>query len=325
MSFEKVTLSNQILEKLKLIQKDLKDENVESSPLWATLWPKNNEEKPELEHEESSQASEDSQANNFSTYVPSTQFYFTQVERTNNLENKVSQINDVAESIYEGLEKSKGNLNFAYLENLTNKEIEKTFNDLGQRLSIKGVYNLCCSLKQMNVEQQIKFISFICSNILLPKIIALEEPSRTLSSAVIECVELFPEDLQKLILIPIANKDLIDYTIITSIIKHFSAERKFIFIIEFIETISELRKWHLSVLQITLFVKIDSSSKDKLINLLLDKALLFSKDKEFGKFLLSFVKTNSPFSDDQLESLKETVSLNESIFKRTLETILINI
>lgn len=63
-------------------------------------------------------------------------------------------------------------------------------------------------------------------HILWLKIVELKEPSRLLSSAIRECIRKFPDEIQRLIYIPILNTELKDTTLITIIINAFDSQRK---------------------------------------------------------------------------------------------------
>lgn len=57
------------------------------------------------------------------------------------------------------------------------------------------------------------------------QIIALEEPSRLLLSGVTECVQKFPDDIQKLIFIPLLNVDLKDTSVVNAIANASESQR----------------------------------------------------------------------------------------------------
>lgn len=110
------------------------------------------------------------------TQIPSTQFYFTQVggniiKDIEDRENNALQICDIIEVLYEGLERNNGKLDFVHLENLSNNDLVKVFTDLGEKLSVKGTYNLCLSTKDINQEEGIKYMGLVCTHVLLPKVL----------------------------------------------------------------------------------------------------------------------------------------------------------
>lgn len=191
------------------------------------------------------------------TQIPSTQFYFTQVGGNNikdmtDREDIALQICDIIEVLYEGLERNNGKLEFVHLENLTNNDLIKVFIDLGEKLSIKGTYNLCLSTKDINLEEGIKYMGLVCTHVLLPKvlvaiyysllkinfiiytfiqIIKLEESSRLITSGIEECVEHFPDEVLKFIFIPILNIDLKDASIMNVIVNTFQPAKRSVLIL----------------------------------------------------------------------------------------------
>lgn len=64
---------------------------------------------------------------------------------------------------------------------------------------------------------------------------------------------------------------------------------------------------------------------DKVIKLFLGKALYYSKDKNFGKLVLSFLKSNTILSEKQKNQIAEITAVNETFFKKPIENILNNI
>lgn len=62
----------------------------------------------------------------------------------------------------------------------------------------------------------------------------------------------------------------------------------------------------------------------KVIKLLSGKALCYSKDKNYGKLILSFLKINTTLSEEQKNSMLEIAAINETLFKRPIENILGN-
>lgn len=68
----------------------------------------------------------------------------------------------------------------------------------------------------------------------------------------------------------------------------------------------------------------DPNMIDKIIKLFSDKALYYSKDKNFGKLVLSFLKINTTLSEEQKNVMVEVVAVNETLFKKPIENILRN-
>lgn len=106
--------------------------------------------------------------------VPSTQFYFTQAERTfvetSNTSAALPQRCDILESACESLERNNGRLDFVQLENLSNEDLIPVVDEMAGKLSMKGIYNLCASMNNMTIEQKIKYLNVLCTHLLLPKV-----------------------------------------------------------------------------------------------------------------------------------------------------------
>jgi len=93
---------------------------------------------------------------------------------------------------------------------------------------------------------------------------------------------------------------------------------------EFLANTEELKSWHVSVLQNFLSVRLDHNMIDKVTKLFSGKALCYSKNKNFGKLLLSFLKINTILSEEQKNLMREIIAVNETLFKRPMENILRN-
>lgn len=107
--------------------------------------------------------------------VPSTQFYFTQAERTyvETSETSVAALpekSDILESACESLERNNGRLDFTQLESLSSEDFILVVDEMAGKLSPKGIYNLCASLNNMTIEQRIKYVNILCTRLLLPKV-----------------------------------------------------------------------------------------------------------------------------------------------------------
>lgn len=109
---------------------------------------------------------------------PSTQFYFTQVERivqpivtAEESATAPLQKYDILESLCEGLEKNNGKFDFAQLKNLPDEDIVPLVDELSKKLSSKGIYNVCQSMNDMTIEEKMKYLNTLCTHLLLPKVI----------------------------------------------------------------------------------------------------------------------------------------------------------
>ncbi|XP_076638484.1 uncharacterized protein LOC143350323 isoform X1 [Colletes latitarsis] len=319
-------LSEYTIEKLKAIKETLKNDIIQADPLWNIVRGKEEEEMYISEEEITDESSKDDNASSMilDDVEPSTQFYFTQLGKNfDKIEKQTTtQKSDIVECLFEGLECSNGKLDLNQLENLADEELVDVVCQLKKKLSIMGTYNLCSSMNNMTLEQQMKYIAIFLSHLLLPKIIALEEPSRLLLSVIIECVQKFPDDVQKLIFIPLLNVNLKEVTIVNAIANAFGPQRNIVLITEYLSHAKELKSWHLPILCNLISIKTDIATNDKLIQLLSQAALDFAKDKNFGKLVLLFIKVNTNFSEQQLYLLREIANINQTLFKRPIQNIL---
>ncbi|XP_012150020.1 uncharacterized protein LOC105663731 isoform X2 [Megachile rotundata] len=337
-------LSQYTMERLDVIKEKLREDTSKSDPLWQIIIGKETDEEKEEgeggqeEEEEDDVFKEENVAEeevlnernvNNTLSKPyneftSTQFYFTQVDKSCEKENKQERIKkfDILECLFEGLEGPNGKLDLSQLDSLTDEELLEIVCELEKKLSMLGTYNLCCSLNNMTLEQQIKYATIFHKHLLLPKIIALDKPSRLLVSVISEQVKKFPNDIEKLIFIPLLNVDLKDTTIVNAIINAFEPERNISLIREYLAHVKELKAWHLSILHSLISTKTDITTNDKLIQLLSEKAFDFAKNKDFGKLILSFIKINANFSDQQKHLLREIANINQTLFKNPIQNML---
>lgn len=93
---------------------------------------------------------------------------------------------------------------------------------------------------------------------------------------------------------------------------------------EFLTHVKELKSWHISILQNFLSRRLDHDMIDKIIKLFSEKELHYSKDKNFGKLVLSFLKINTALTEEQKNIMAEVVAVNETLFKKPMEIILKN-
>ncbi|XP_020290683.1 uncharacterized protein LOC109858110 isoform X2 [Pseudomyrmex gracilis] len=329
--FQEYAISEKTVARLESIREALKDNIIRANPMWKLLAGENKEEMCSEDEDND----EDDKSNNsesqlmFDQLMPSTQFYFTQVERIIEKPKRpvdtVMQKCDILESVCENLERNNGRMNFAQLENLSSDDFVLLVDELTKKLSLKGIYNLCQSMmNDMTVQQEMKYLNTLCTHLLLPKIVQLKEPSRLLSSAIRECIRKFPDEIQRFIYIPILNTELKDTTLITIIINAFDSQRKPVLIEKFLTYVEELKLWHIPILQNFLSVRFDSNMIDKVTKLFLEKAVCYSKNKNFGKLILSFLKSNTTLSEEQKNRIAEVAAVNETFFKKLIENILSN-
>ncbi|TGZ51523.1 uncharacterized protein [Temnothorax longispinosus] len=331
--FQKYTISEEIMTRLESVREALKDDIAQANPMWKIIAGQNKEEICS-ESEDSDNTDEptdnsESQimcATDQSVPLQSTQFYFSQVERVAEPEKSATvalpQKCDILECACENLERNNGRLDFAQLESLSDEDLVPLVDEMREKLSLKGIYNLCLSMSDMTIEQKMKYINTFCTHILLPKIVELEEPSRLLSSAIVECIKIFPDEVQQFIFVPILNTELKDITLVTTIVNTFDQERKAILLEEFLACVQEMKLWHISILQNFLSIRLDHNMTDKVIKLFSEKALNYSKDKNFGKLVLSFLKVNTALSEEQKSIMTEVAAVNETLFKKPIESIL---
>ncbi|XP_050466346.1 uncharacterized protein LOC126859273 [Cataglyphis hispanica] len=329
--FQKYTLSEETTARLESIRDMMKDNIAQANPLWKVIARENKEEIcSESENSDNDDESNhnESQMIHDQLVLPSTQFYFTQTERTFIESEKSVTVSpqrcDILESACESLERNNGRLDFAQLENLSNEDLIPMVNEMAKKLSPKGIYNLCTSLNNMTIEQRIKYLNILCTHLLLPKIIELEEPSRLLSSAIVECIKNFPDEIQQFIFVPLLNAELKDTMLIITIVNTFDLQKKIVLLEEFLTYVKELKPWHLSILQNFLSVRLDHNMVDKITKLFSGKALYYSKDKTFSKLILSFLKMNTELSQEQKNVMAEVVAVNETLFRKPMENILKN-
>ncbi|XP_076657420.1 uncharacterized protein LOC143361712 [Halictus rubicundus] len=320
-------LSQYTVEKLKPIKETLKKNTHQVDSLWTVVTGK--EENKIYTEEETTDESDEDEDNGSSkmpncTQRPSTQFYFTQFG--NNFEREIKQTSvqkcDIVEYLFESLECPNGKLDASLLENLKDEEFLEVVRSLEKKLSMTGTYNICCSLNNMSLEDRTKYASVFYTYLLLPKIIVMEGPSRMLLSVIVESIQKFPDDIQKLIFFPLLNIDLKDTTIVNVIANTFEHQRSPVLIAEYLSNAKELKLWHLPVLHHLISARLDDATKEKFLQLLSVKALDFSREKNFGKLVLLFIKINVNFSEQQKFLLLEIANMNQTFFKKPIQNML---
>ncbi|XP_020290634.1 uncharacterized protein LOC109858110 isoform X1 [Pseudomyrmex gracilis] len=183
--FQEYAISEKTVARLESIREALKDNIIRANPMWKLLAGENKEEMCSEDEDND----EDDKSNNsesqlmFDQLMPSTQFYFTQVERIIEKPKRpvdtVMQKCDILESVCENLERNNGRMNFAQLENLSSDDFVLLVDELTKKLSLKGIYNLCQSMmNDMTVQQEMKYLNTLCTHLLLPKIMRFALRSR---------------------------------------------------------------------------------------------------------------------------------------------------
>lgn len=88
---------------------------------------------------------------------------------------------------------------------------------------------------------------------------------------------------------------------------------------EFANRTTELKQWHFFILNIFPSIKLEDSSRNKLLKLYVRKANTFSDNKDYAKLVHSFAKTNTPFTEEEKSMLVEIATLNQTIYKKLIE------
>ncbi|KAK0181595.1 hypothetical protein PV327_003867 [Microctonus hyperodae] len=340
--FEEYSLSNDSIVKLKINNELLLKQNLQlPEPAWSTLFKIENEE-TSIINDENDVVIDINENNNSQNSMPkedekiiSSQFVSTQIEPKKKHivipqvihQEHGSELMNIVDSIYEQLEDSNGILSSDDFKNLKQVDIDEIMERLSQQLSINGIYNLCNSLCNLEIDITMEFVKAICSKILLQRIIDLEksqQAANVIPKIIDKMTKKFPEDIYRWIFIPMINADIKDTTVISTIIKFFMGQRKLLLINDFLITAKELKLWHTTILTLIIDIKINDKTKDRLLALLVEKASVFSNDKNYSKFILSFIKTNSPFSESQLRILDEIIAVNITIFKTPMKITLQN-
>ncbi|XP_012276139.1 uncharacterized protein LOC105697417 [Orussus abietinus] len=331
--FPKCSLSENALQMLSSIRDAMRSNNFPGSENWEEITGEclDTPEDMEIEEcvsEDGNRTSSQNSVNDISQLqdILATQNFFTKNDRPdNNLValQGVLEVTDITESLYEVLE-NNGRFDFSSIESISTDEVSAVVQNLKPRLSPNGIYNLARSICSMDIDQRIKYIGPFCTNLLLPNIITPERPSRLIYSAISECIEVFPDDMKKLILHPLLNVDVKDTTAIDSIVNCFTQVQWPDLTSNFLLIVKDLKQWHIAILHTLTSTNLEESMKDKLLTLLQIKALQFSTDKNYGKCLLNFLKNNKSFTAQQQDLLKEIVAVNETVFKKPLENMIKN-
>lgn len=90
-------------------------------------------------------------------------------------------------------------------------------------------------------------------------------------------------------------------------------------------TVRELKAWHIPILSYLLVNKMDNSLKGRLIKILSEKATNFATDPTYSLLIISFIRINSPFTDEQKSMLAEISAVNKSKHKDNLNAYCLKI
>lgn len=75
-------------------------------------------------------------------------------------------------------------------------------------------------------------------------------------------------------------------------------------------------------MQDLLVTNLDEGVKEKILNLLWKKSYDFSKDKNYGKLVLNFLKTNPSTTAEQKHLYEEIISVHNTLFKKLIDKTL---
>ena len=91
----------------------------------------------------------------------------------------------------------------------------------------------------------------------------------------------------------------------------------------FLTTIHELKEWHVDILSQLINVKIpEDGMKNRLLDILFEKASVYSGNKNYSKFIISFIKLNSPFTEDEKNLLGQLVAENKTMFRNVMNNLI---
>ncbi|XP_046474742.1 uncharacterized protein [Neodiprion pinetum] len=324
--FVKYSLSASSMDRLNPIRDQSMHQTSEMKNAWRIIsWVEPEQITVEEDDKDNVQATVNraiSSQDGISESIQATQYGFTQVERSGSTFGSICSIENFADYLYESLECANGKLEVDHIHNITDSELSSIVNDLSKKLSYKGIYNLCHSVCGMDMKLSERLISLLCKNILLTAIISIEEPSRLLNAAITECVGKFPEDVENLVFIPSLNSDLKEITTILSITSSLDNQQKRAYISDFSTKVKDLKQWHILVLQDLVVANIDDNIKEKVLGLLWKKSYDFSRDKNYGKLILSILKTNPPTTVQQQHFYEEIVADHNTLFKKLMAKML---
>uniref|UniRef100_A0A0C9R4N7 GA25285 protein n=1 Tax=Fopius arisanus TaxID=64838 RepID=A0A0C9R4N7_9HYME len=140
-------------------------------------------------------------------------------------------------------------------------------------------------------------------------------------STITKMAEKFPDDVRKCLVVPLFNANLKNTKIILMLIKSYAPSAKKELISDFLEAVDELQPWHVTVLQSLLDIQLDEDTMTRILSLLVDKALAYADDKNYSQCILSLLKTQSPFTDNQRNMLHEMIITHKTVFKKPMKNL----
>lgn len=109
--------------------------------------------------------------------MPSTQFFFSQVERIHDTPDSAEQTDsrwsDIAESLYESLENANETMALVHLKNLSDTQVVDVVKYLSDKLSSKGIYNFCQGICALGSDESMIYVRIVCRYLLLQTVCEL--------------------------------------------------------------------------------------------------------------------------------------------------------
>ncbi|XP_011314588.1 uncharacterized protein [Fopius arisanus] len=330
--FGRYKLSNETIEKVKGVREALQGSPGSSDNKWKTLFQVEDEtdisrnpmkDDPIEIGSKSSQRFEE--PDNDDVELPSTQFYFTQTKLEENNCSPSTKFttrspSDIIKSLLEILEARC--LDAEDMNDLTDANAIEIVENLAKRLSSRGSYNFCCSICDMETGLGTYYARIMCSKLLFQKMLQLEKNSNRVDlSTITKMAEKFPDDVRKCLVVPLFNANLKNTKIILMLIKSYAPSAKKELISDFLEAVDELQPWHVTVLQSLIDIQLDEDTMTRILSLLVDKALAYADDKNYSQCILSLLKTQSPFTDNQRNMLHEMIITHKTVFKKPMKNL----
>ncbi|XP_048509465.1 uncharacterized protein LOC105684232 isoform X2 [Athalia rosae] len=255
-------------------------------------------------------------------FSQATQAGFTQTQGWNSTHDLNTSLGNLSEWLYESLERSHEILDADPIKKITDSELSIVMNDLSKKITHRGIYNLAHFVCDAKAELSDRLIGSLCRDMLLPTIITNEEPSRLLNAAITRCVGKFPEDVENLIFVPLLNLDMREMTAILSITSNLEIQWKRAYITVLSTVVNHLKDWHISILQDLLIPNLDISTREKVLHLLWRASYDFSRDKSYGKLILTILKTNPPVTPQQKRSFEDINAVHNTLFTKLINKML---